>query len=139
MKPMSNHEAIVRHNVAALVDACHLAAKSSGWWTDLKTGEDLRWQYPEGTPRRNVGELLMLVVSEISEAMEGARKGLPDDKLPNRPMLEVELADAIIRICDMAGGLGLDLPGAVAEKISYNSRRVDHTPEARRAAGGKVF
>ncbi|RZK79787.1 MAG: hypothetical protein EOO85_02735, partial [Pedobacter sp.] len=45
---------------------------------------------------REVGTCLMLIVSEVAEAMEGDRKGLMDDHLPERPMLEVELADAII-------------------------------------------
>jgi len=84
-------------------------------------------------------ELLCLVHSEISEAMEGARKRLQDDHLPGRCMLEVELADAVIRIFDMAGGLGLDLPGAIAEKLAYNAKRADHKPDSRRADGGKAF
>ena len=75
----------------------------------------------------------------ISEAMEGARKGLMDDKLPNRPMLEVELADAVIRIFDMAGGLGLDLPGAMADKLAFNATRADHQLANRAADGGKKF
>ena len=129
---------IIVHNVAALVATCHGAAQAAGWWTDLATGADLTSRHDE-KPRRNVGEMLMLVVSEVAEAMEGARKGLPDDKLPHRPMLEVELADALIRICDMAGGLGMDLPGAVAEKLEYNARRLDHKIDARRADGGKKF
>lgn len=129
---------IIVHNVAALVATCHGAAQSAGWWTDLATGADLTTRRDE-KPRRNVGEMLMLIVSEVAEAMEGARKNLPDDKLPHRPMLEVELADALIRICDMAGGLGMDLAGAVAEKLEYNARREDHRPESRRAAGGKTF
>lgn len=54
-------------------------------------------------------------------------------------MLEVELADAVIRIFDTAGGLGLDLPGALAEKLAYNARRQDHKPDARKAEGGKKF
>ena len=62
-----------------------------------------------------------------------------DDKLPHRPMLEVELADAVIRIFDMGGGLGLDIPGAIAEKLAYNAGRADHKIENRAAEGGKKF
>ena len=38
-------------------------------------------------------------------------------------MVEVELADAVIRIADLAGALGLDLGGAIAEKLEYNRNR----------------
>ena len=106
----------------------------------MTTGQDLTSKgYPLITPTRNVGELLCLVHSEISEAMEGHRKGLMDDKLPTRSMLEVELADAVIRIFDTSGGLGLDVAGAIAEKLEYNATRHDHTLENRRAVGGKKF
>lgn len=100
------------------------------WWTDLATGKPLK---------RNVGELLCLIHSEISEAMEGHRKGLMDDKLPHRRMIEVELADAMIRILDVSAGLGFDLGGAVMEKLAYNAIREDHKPEARLAEGGKKY
>lgn len=100
------------------------------WWIDLTNGQPLE---------RNVGELLMLCVSELSEGMEGHRKGLPDDHLPHRSMLEVELADCLIRILDLAGGLGLDIAGAFRDKMEYNARRADHTHEARRAPGGKKY
>lgn len=100
------------------------------WWVDLYTGVPIE---------RNVGELLMLTVSELAEAMEGHRKSLRDDKLPARPMFEVELADAVIRIFDIAGGLGLDLAGAFVEKLDYNFRRVDHSREARLAPDGKKY
>ncbi len=116
--------------VAFLVGTCHAAAVEGGWWHDIHTGEPIK---------RNVGELLCLVHSEISEAMEAHRKGLKDDKLPHRPGIEVELADAIIRIADLAGGLNLDLAGAVVEKLEYNAKRADHKPENRRAAGGKAY
>jgi NTP pyrophosphatase (non-canonical NTP hydrolase) len=81
----------------------------------------------------------MLIVSEIAEAMEGERKNLMDDKLPHRKAVEVELADALIRIFDYAGAYGLDLQGAVDEKIAYNQVRKDHTYEARLQANGKKF
>lgn len=81
----------------------------------------------------------MLTVSELSEAMEGLRKSLMDDKLPHRPMMEVELADAVIRIGDLAGAMGFDLVGAILEKLEYNRTRADHKLENRAAEGGKKF
>jgi len=119
---------------------CHGQARENGWWTDLATNEDLTSTgYPLHDPKKNVGELLALVHSEVSEALEGHRKRLMDDKLPHRTMLEVELADAVIRIFDMAGGLGLDVPGAIAEKLQFNATRHDHQIANRRDVGGKRF
>lgn len=109
-------------------DQCHTA--SAKWWTDPVTGERIK---------RNKGELLCLIHSEISEAMEGERKDLMDDKLPHRRMAEVELVDAMIRIFDYAGGFGYDLQGAFEEKLEYNRTRKDHTHEARAEPGGKRF
>lgn len=103
----------------------------AGWWkVDPTTGD---------IAPRNIGELLMLVVSEVSEGMEGARKNLMDDKLPHRKMLEVELADAVIRIADIAGHYGFDLDGAIAEKREFNANREDHKIENRLKEGGKAF
>lgn len=116
-----------------LQSVCHGASSKAGWWVDLHTGASIL-QRPHV-----VGEKLMLIVSEVSEAMEGHRKNLMDDKLPHRKMVEVELADAAIRIFDLAGAMGLDLGGAIAEKLAYNAVREDHKPEARKAAGGKAY
>lgn len=112
----------------ALAKVCHDA--NAKWWHSIETGERIE---------RNKGELLCLIHSEISEAMEGERKGLMDDKLPHRRMAEVELVDALIRIFDYAGAFGYDLQGAFDEKMAFNAQRVDHKHEARAAAGGKKF
>lgn len=119
----NQHEA-----VDYLMNACHDANKR--WWHDPATGKPVT---------RNVGEMLMLCVSELAEALEGHRKNLMDDKLPHRPMLEVELVDTLIRVFDLGAGLGLDLPGAFIEKMAFNAARFDHTAEARLAAGGKRY
>jgi NTP pyrophosphatase (non-canonical NTP hydrolase) len=111
---------------------CHGAAQSAGWWT-AKDGT------PVTANPYAFSNKLMLVVSECAEAMEGDRKGLKDDKLPHRDMREVELADAVIRIFDMAGAYGMDLGGAIAEKMKFNAIRPDHKPEARAALGGKTY
>ena len=111
-----------------LAKECHEA--NQHWWRDPKTGERLQ---------RNKGELLMLIVSEVAEAMEGERKNLMDDKLPHRRMAEVELADVLIRVFDYAGAYGMDLDGAVAEKRAFNATRADHKAEARLRANGKQW
>jgi len=100
------------------------------WWQDPHTLRPII---------RNMGEMLMLVVTEIAEGFEGFRKDAQDEHLPHRKALEVELADAIIRILDIAANLNMDIGGAMEEKLAYNSIRQDHTFEARKAPGGKKF
>jgi hypothetical protein len=109
-------------------DEC--AKANDRWWRDPATGEEIP---------RNVGEMLMLIVSEIAEAMEAHRKSLNDDKLPQFLGIEVELVDAMIRIFDLAGHLGYDLDGAYRAKMEYNRTRRDHTHEARLEANGKRY
>ena len=126
----------VVRRLLVLQDTCYGLANNAGWWTDLETGEDVR-NWPKKHLDNWVSAKLMLIVTEVAEAMEGHRKGLKDDKLPHRGMLEVELADAVIRIMDLAGGLNMDVAGAIVEKLAYNLSREDHRIENRKAAGGK--
>jgi hypothetical protein len=100
----------------------------AGWYTNLATGQPLD---------RNVGEMIALIHSEISEGLEGHRKNLMDDHLPHRKMLEVELADALIRIFDLAGYQGLNLGASLVEKLEYNRQRADHKIENRMKVDGK--
>jgi len=98
-------------DIKELQIASHAIAVSKGWWD-----ED-----------RNIGELLALVHSEVSEALEEWRadEGLAvirieDGKPEGFP---VELADTLIRICDLAESAGIDLNAALKIKMAYNSTR----------------
>ena len=118
----------MENHLNRLSKLCHAA--NLKWWQDIDTGRPLE---------RNKGELLMLMVSEIAEAMEAERKNLMDEKFPHRKGVEVELTDLLIRVFDYAGAFSLDLDGAFSEKMAYNRTRADHTHEARRATNGKRF
>jgi NTP pyrophosphatase (non-canonical NTP hydrolase) len=89
---------------------------------------------------RNIGETLMLVVTELSEALEAHRSGklcTYSDKMAYaesddtaqafkhhiKDTFEDEIADAVIRLLDMCGGLGIDIDFHVTSKLMFNASR----------------
>jgi len=83
-----------------LAQLCHAIAKEKGFWDT----------------ERNVGEALMLIVTEIAEAMEAHRH--QDDA-----NFKEELADAFIRLLDLCGGMGIDIENEIWQKSMVNKKR----------------
>lgn len=96
---------------------------------------------------RNVGEMLMLAASELSEALEGHRKQLPDDKLPQFRMFDVEIVDCFIRLFDTSYGLRIDLGNNPSKtlngfrdmQIGLVKPRIDNVAEELLIATGYIY
>jgi len=94
--------------ISQMQEEVHRTAVEHGWW-----------EKP-----RPVGEVLMLMVTELAEAMEAYRSGNPEsEKIPGFSQMEEELADVVIRLLDFAGGEDLDIEGALIAKMAYNENR----------------
>lgn len=104
--------------IGLLIHDCHTTAKDKGWWDN---------------PRSD-GELIALMHSELSEALEWLRKDPVEksDHIPEFTGIEEEMADVLIRVFDFCGERGHDLAGALLAKMEFNKRR-DHRH------GGKKF
>ncbi|TGT90889.1 MULTISPECIES: hypothetical protein [unclassified Mesorhizobium] len=89
----------------------HETATNAGWYVDRETGKPIE---------RNFGEVIALMHSELSEALEADRKGKRrDDKLPHRGAVEVEFSDGIIRILDTAAANRIDVASAMIHCIRH--------------------
>jgi hypothetical protein len=100
---------MINHNT--LRDQIHASNVEAGWWSDLKTQTSI-------LTTRNRPEMLCLIGSELIEAHTDGFE--PDGHLPQYPAFHVEIADAAIRILDLAGADNIDLEHGHAQTVVGN-------------------
>lgn len=121
------------HFLTRLALSIHTKNVEVGWWDDSD-------RYGGPIPDKYfIPAKIALMHSELSEGLEGQRKGLMDDHLPQFEMEAVEYADTIIRILDVCGAKDYDIGAIVDAKRAYNATRADHKREARTQPGGKAI
>lgn len=125
LEEKKNKPAASSNGLNALADEIHQVNRNKGFWDQ----------------KRNIGEMLMLVTSELGEGMEALRKkkfadmiryheALRTGKSPQeafeqyiKDSFEDELADAVIRLLDMATGLHVNIEQHIRLKLDYNRSR----------------
>jgi NTP pyrophosphatase (non-canonical NTP hydrolase) len=108
-----------RDTMDVIAESCWRNSEDHGFHTARKVSD------PDKTIRdMSDATALMLIVSELSEAMEALRHGNPpSDKIDNFSGMEEELADACIRIFDLCVSRGFLLGDAILAKMSFNETR----------------
>jgi len=69
------------------------------------------------------GNRIALQHSELSEGLEGIRKPQQDQHCPEFSSIEIELADTVIRVLDMAEFYKLRVIEAIIAKHTFNKSR----------------
>ena len=95
-----NETEIKGRSLNELSRLCHRIAVEKGFWDD----------------KRNIGEALMLIVTELAEAMEAHR-------IQDEANFREEIADSFIRLLDLCGGLGIDIEEEIYKKSLRNKQR----------------
>lgn len=93
-----------------LTKEIHEANRDKGFWDD---------EIP------NLNEKIMLVVSELAEAVEELRSDMSGYyEVDGKPEgVDVELVDALIRLLDILGYRGADVEKILTAKLAYNATR----------------
>lgn len=98
-------------NIAETIKAAHDNAINKGFYEEPKS----------------FGDMIALMHSELSEALEDYRNGYKFTQTyfeGEKPCgIPTELADVVIRIFDACGYLGIDLESAITQKMAYNAKR----------------
>lgn len=106
-----NYEQIIDRAIDILIRESHNTAKEKGWWDES----------------RSFGELIALMHSELSEALEVYRKEGDEKVAEIYPGyiegVPIEIADLLIRVFDMCGKYNIDLAKALIIKMEYNKTR----------------
>ena len=118
------------HETKARQDICSSYPLCLGIYFRLGDMQKAAWQCSEDhgfhVPHQNVGERLMLIVSEVAEALECYRDGDMITHLDEKgkPLgFQTEIADVVIRCRDLAEAMGINLEQEILKKYAYNMTR----------------